>query len=70
MGQLHQEKEDQVKKLLKEYEGIEEKRRLVKKQNEIFVIEEEAEMQLYNTKIHQQEKEELDNIIITYQIKS
>lgn len=60
MGQLHQEKEDQVNKLLKEYEDIEEKRRLAKKQNEIFEIEEEAEMQLYKTKIHQQEQEELD----------
>jgi len=33
---------------------------LAKKQNEIFEIEEEAEMQLYKTKIHQQEQEELD----------
>jgi hypothetical protein len=30
------------------------------KQNEIFEVEEEVEMQLYKTKIHQQEQQELD----------
>ena len=56
---LEKQKEAELVKLKEEYESIEVQKRRAEMQHRIYNQEEEAEMELYKAKIHQQEQDEL-----------
>ena len=58
---LNKEKEEELNKLETDYKRIETRRKMAQKENDILDQEEEAEMQLYKLRMHQDlEKEKTD----------